>query len=73
MDNLQEIEKKISGFSENELSLFRKWFEEFDANLWDKQFEKDVRSGKLDKLGNKALDDFNLNQFNILTWKEKND
>jgi len=26
------------------------WIEEFDAAIWDKQFEEDVKSGKLDEL-----------------------
>lgn len=41
-----------------DLSEFRAWFEEFDAETWDKQFEEDASSGKLDKLANQAISDF---------------
>ena len=35
----------------------RAWFAAFDAKAWDRQFEKDVASGRLDKIGQKALED----------------
>ena len=56
--SLQEVEQVISKFSESELKYFRAWFDEFDSKLWDSNFEKDVKSGKLDSLGKKALGDF---------------
>jgi len=40
------------------LARFRQWFEEFDAQVWDEQFEGDAKSGKLDKLADKAKSDF---------------
>jgi len=58
MFTIHEIEKAISKLSEEELSDFRKWFEEFDAEVWDKQFENDVKSGKLDKLAQQAILDY---------------
>lgn len=58
MAELLEIEKRISKLSNEELILFRNWFDEFDNQLWDKQFENDVLSGKLDILGASALNDF---------------
>ncbi len=50
MTTIHEIEKAVSVLPLNELEQFRKWFDEFDAKAWDKQFENDVRSGKLDKI-----------------------
>ena len=41
-----------------ELAAFAAWFEEFVAQAWDKQLEKDVAAGKLDHLARKADDDF---------------
>ncbi|HET9587883.1 MAG TPA: hypothetical protein VFO91_03745 [Anaerolineales bacterium] len=32
--------------------------EEFDARVWDDQFESDVKSGKLDKIADKAKDEY---------------
>jgi hypothetical protein len=55
---IYEIEKAVAGLSSNDLARFREWFEEFDAQLWDEQFENDVKSGKLDDIANKAIADF---------------
>lgn len=55
MKTLEEIELAISKLSEEELASFRRWFAEYDAAIWDKQFEADVAAGKLDALAKKAL------------------
>jgi hypothetical protein len=55
MSNLQEIERSVSQLSVEELAAFRVWFAEFDAEIWDRQFEKDVKDGRLDALAEKAL------------------
>jgi hypothetical protein len=55
---IQEIEQAVSELSPKELARFRQWFEEFDAELWDEQFERDAKSGKLDDLASKAIADF---------------
>ena len=56
--SIHEIEQAIAELSPNELARFREWFEEFDAQAWDDQFERDAKSGKLDKLANKAIRDY---------------
>ena len=55
MSNLQEIERAVSQLSEQELADFRAWFAEFDAEIWDRQFEEDVAAGRLDNLAKRAL------------------
>ncbi len=55
MSNLQEIERAVSQLSEEELAAFRAWFAEFDAEMWDRQFEEDVAVGRLDGLAQQAL------------------
>ena len=55
---LHEIEKAIAQLSADELSRFRKWFEKFDAQIWDQQFEADVQAGKLDRIAERALADY---------------
>jgi hypothetical protein len=62
MHSLKEVEQAISNFSNSELEGFRNWYEEFDAKLWDKQFEDDVKNGKLEELTNAALTDFHSNK-----------
>jgi hypothetical protein len=57
MATVQEIEKAVESLPMPELAKFRSWFERFDAEVWDRQFEDDVRAGKLDKLADQALKD----------------
>lgn len=55
MSNLQEIETAISQLSADELAAFRAWFAQFDAQIWDRQFEEDVAAGRLNGLAERAL------------------
>ena len=58
MSKIEEIEKGVQELKPNELQAFRKWFWDFDAEAWDRQFEKDALSGKLDSLAEAALKSF---------------
>lgn len=55
MTKIERIEQDIRSLSPTELAAFRKWFTEFDAALWDQQWERDVKQGKLDQLADEAL------------------
>ena len=55
--SVTDIEAAVSKLSREELSAFRSWFTEFDAGAWDKQFESDVKAGRLDSLADEALND----------------
>ena len=55
MMNVERIENEIKQMSSNELAVFRNWFLEYDAQVWDEQIEQDFNAGKLDALANKAL------------------
>ncbi len=57
MNLVSEIEVAVKKLSRDELSAFRDWFQEFDAEAWDKQFETDVSAGRLDALAEEALRD----------------
>lgn len=57
MSTIQEIEQAVRRLSAEELAAFRTWFAEFDAEAWDKQFEDDVKAGRLDKLADESLGD----------------
>ena len=54
---VKELQAAVSRLSSQELARFREWFEEFEAKMWDEQFEKDVGSGKLDHLADQAIAD----------------
>ncbi len=58
MTTVKEIEEAVANLPKLDMDKFRSWFKKFDAELWDKQFEEDVRSGKLDQLADQALQDF---------------
>ena len=55
--SVREIETAVSKLSRRELFAFRQWFSEFDAAVWDKQFEEDVAAGHLDSLADEAIRD----------------
>lgn len=57
MSSVKEIEAAVSKLVREELSSFRTWFAGFDAEVWDKQFEEDVKAGRLDSLAEEALRD----------------
>ena len=58
MQDVQELQSAVSRLSEQELARFREWFDEFDSEAWDRQFEKDVKSGKLERHADQAIADF---------------
>lgn len=55
MSKVEAIEQQIENLSSDELAAFRRWYVAFDAEAWDRQFENDVKAGRLDALAEKAL------------------
>jgi hypothetical protein len=55
--SVQELETAVSELSREDLAAFRRWFVEFDEEAWDKQFEEDVATGRLNNLAEEALSD----------------
>jgi len=55
---IEDIEKAVAKLPSKELVTFRAWFHQFDDLVWEKQFEQDVKAGKLDRLADKVKDDF---------------
>jgi len=54
---IEQIKEAVLQFSPADLASFRVWFNEWDADIWDKQFELDATEGRLDALANEALRD----------------
>jgi hypothetical protein len=54
MSKVNDLEHQVQGLSPDELAAFRRWFAEFDAEAWDRQFEADATAGKLDSLAERA-------------------
>ena len=57
MTTVAEISGAVRRLPKRELAKFRKWFTEFDAATWDREFEEDVAAGWLDALAREALRD----------------
>jgi len=55
MSRVDQIEGQIKELTSEELQSLRAWFAEYDAQIWVRQFEADVRAGKLDRLADDAL------------------
>jgi hypothetical protein len=55
MSKVEDIEQEVRELTPSELAAFRRWFLEFDAQVWDGQIEEDIREGRLDKLADEAL------------------
>ncbi len=66
MSAVLKLEQAVSQLPSKELARFRKWFEEFDVKIWDRQFEEDAKSGKLDQLANQAIADFRAGKYKKL-------
>ena len=64
--DVKEIEKAIVNLPPTELAELAKWFEEFHAQVWDEQIERDMRAGRLDSLLKEAKEDFESNRCNQL-------
>ena len=52
--SVEEIEMAVSKLASEQLVKFRAWFEAFDAARFDEKIERDVKSGKLNKLAEQA-------------------
>jgi hypothetical protein len=62
MNTLPEIEAAIKQLPENDIRHLAAWLEEYLEQMWDKQIETDLVSGKLDKLIAKAEADIAANR-----------
>ena len=54
MTEIKEIQQRIRRLSRSELTAFRDWFLNYDAEAWDRQIERDAAAGRLDELADEA-------------------
>jgi len=52
---VEELTDEVQQLNRDELAAFRDWFWKYDSDEWDKEIEKDVLAGRLDKLANEAI------------------
>lgn len=55
MTKVEAIEREVETLSAEELAAFRAWFAEWDWQAWDREFERDVADGRLDRFAAEAL------------------
>ena len=48
--SLQDIEQAVVRLDSAAFRQFVEWFEEYQADLWDRQIEADAKAGRLDGL-----------------------
>lgn len=46
--SVKEIEAAVSQLPRTDLADFARWFEEFQADAWDRQIAQDMRAGHFD-------------------------
>lgn len=56
--SVEELEKAIASLPPEQFATLREWFEAFVADEWDRQIERDIKAGKLDKYAEEAIADF---------------
>ena len=55
MTTVTEIQQAIAALPQSEYAQLVRWIQERDWESWDREFEDDVRSGRLDALAAEAL------------------
>jgi hypothetical protein len=55
--SIEDLEKAVAGLLPEQYAQFRLWFEEFEADRFDRKIDRDVQAGKLDRLADAAIDD----------------
>ncbi len=55
MTKVEKLENEVQQLNPDELAAFRDWFRRYDSDEWDKEIERDVSAGRLDKLAQEAI------------------
>jgi hypothetical protein len=58
MTKVEALKSDVQSLTQTELTEFRKWFEDYDNERWDRQIEADSKAGKFDQLEAEALAEF---------------
>lgn len=64
--SIQELEQAVTRLSSEELDEFIQWCANYQQNEWDKQILEDSKAGRLNKLIQKAHQDFETGQYRTL-------
>ena len=61
-----ELEQVVKNLPPQELRAFSEWFEQYTSDKWDEQIERDILSGRLNDLADKADKDFEAGRVSLL-------
>ena len=56
MTTAEEIKQAVLGLPASEYTKIMDWLHELAEEAWDREFDEDVRAGKLDALAAEALE-----------------
>ena len=69
MTTVTEIQQAIVNLPKSEYAQLIRWLREYDWEEWEREFEEDVRTGKLDFLAAEALEAKARRELKCLTQK----
>lgn len=58
MTRLEQIKSEVAKLTDAEILALADWLSEQHAEAWDRQIEQDARAGRLDRLAEEALRDY---------------
>lgn len=64
--DVKEIETAIAQLPPAKVAELAEWFEEFHAQIWDRQLEQDLKAGRLDSLLKEAEKDLESGRHRVL-------
>jgi hypothetical protein len=66
MTQIEKIKKAIEDLPEDDVWTLGEWLDELKAQLWDAQMERDAAAGKLDKMAERARENYRAGRYREL-------
>lgn len=66
VSKFSELKTAVTQLPADELAAFAEWFEEYVADAWDRQIERDILAGRLDEAGRRADIEFEAGHYEQL-------
>jgi len=54
---IEDIEVAVTKLPPDQFARFAEWFADYQAEMWDRQIEDDLRAGRLDAVMQRARED----------------
>jgi hypothetical protein len=67
---VEALEQEVENLTPEELTAFSDWFAEFDWQAWDRELEKDVAGGRLDRFADEVLEEHRIGKTTDLRTKD---